>query len=185
MEYGTSPNCCTRLNTQVFARLLHFDCHCPWNAALGLLSQRTQTGLHTFLVSFPCDFGEKPQATKKKQSGRRKNNSSIIDRVCDASECLWGGVTCGAEALLRPVVYGQIPVNWDAVILQGQMGGLVPLVIGATQGHGGEQVEAYLAVGLGILDRCTVFGRFQLVCIEAWDRWSGAGYEMLIFLCPR
>lgn len=76
-------------------------------------------------------------------------------------------VTCGTEALLGPIVYGQVPGDWYAVVLEGQMRGLVPLMIGATQGHRGEQVKAYLAIGLGILNRCAIFSRFQLVCIKA------------------
>ena len=76
-------------------------------------------------------------------------------------------VTCGAEALLGPVVYAQVPGDRDAVILEGQMGGLIPLVVGAAQGHGRQEVKAYLAVGLGIFNGCTILSRFQLVCIKA------------------
>lgn len=91
------------------------------------------------------------------------------------------GLTCRAEALFRPIVYGQVPGYRDAVILKGQVGGLVPLVVGAAQGHRREQVKAYLAVGLGIFNRCTIFSWLQLVCIKAWEKSDMAGYEMLIF----
>lgn len=44
-------------------------------------------------------------------------------------------LTCRAEALLRPIIYVQVSGDGDAVILQGQVGGLVALVVGAAQGH--------------------------------------------------
>lgn len=78
-------------------------------------------------------------------------------------------LTRGAEALLGPVVYGQVPGHRDAVVLQGQVGRLVSLMVGPAQSHGREQVEAYLAVGLGVFDWRAVFGRLQLVCIKAWE----------------
>lgn len=76
------------------------------------------------------------------------------------------GLTCRAEPLLRPVIYGQVPANRYTVILQSQVGGLVPFMVSAAQGHGGEQVEAYLAVRLGVFNWCTIFSRLQLVCIK-------------------
>lgn len=76
------------------------------------------------------------------------------------------GLTCRAETLLRPIIYGQVPGNRDTVILKSQVGGLVTLVIGAAQGHRGEQVEAYLAVRLGIFNWGAIFSRLQLVCIK-------------------
>lgn len=79
-------------------------------------------------------------------------------------------VTCRAEALLRTIIYGEVPLDGNAVILEGQMSGLVPLVVGAAQSHRGEQVKAYLTVGLWVLDRCALLSRFELVCIKAWDR---------------
>lgn len=92
------------------------------------------------------------------------------------------GLTRRAETLLRPIVYGQVPGNRDAVVLQSQVGGLVPLVVGAAQGHGGEQVEAYLAIRLGIFNWCRIFSWLQLVCIKTWDRSNVDGYQMLIFI---
>lgn len=76
-------------------------------------------------------------------------------------------LTCRAEALLGPIIYVQVSGDGDAVILQGQVGGLVALVVGATQGHRREQVKAYLAVGLGVFNWRAIFGRLQLVCIKA------------------
>lgn len=44
-------------------------------------------------------------------------------------------LTCRAEPLLGPIIYVQVSGDGDAVILQGQVGGLVALVVGAAQGH--------------------------------------------------
>lgn len=91
------------------------------------------------------------------------------------------GLTCRAETLFRPVIHGQVPGNRDAVILKGQVWGLVSLVVGATQGHRWEQVKAYLAIRFGIFNRCAIFSWLQLVCIKAWDKSDMASYEMLMF----
>lgn len=86
---------------------------------------------------------------------------------------LFGGrheLTCRTEALLRPIIYVQVSGDGDAVILQGQVGGLVALVVGAAQGHRRKQVKAYLAVGLGVFNWRAIFGRLQLVCIKPLER---------------
>lgn len=79
--------------------------------------------------------------------------------------CISG--TCWTEALLGTIVNGQVVGHRDTVILQGEVGGLVPLVVGATQSHRGEQVEAQLAVGLGVLDGRALLSRFQLGRVQA------------------
>lgn len=45
-------------------------------------------------------------------------------------------LTCGAESLLGPVIYGQVSVDRHAVIFQGQMCWLVVFMVGTTQSHG-------------------------------------------------
>lgn len=74
--------------------------------------------------------------------------------------CISG--TCWTEALLGPIVNGQVVGHRDAVVLQGEVGGLVPLVVGTAQGHRREQVEAQLAIRLGVLDGRALLSRFQL-----------------------
>lgn len=97
---------------------------------------------------------------------------SVPWHIWPVGGCLRGGrhkLTRRAETLLRPIIYGQVPGHGDAVVLKGQVGWLVSLVVGPTQSHRREQVKAYLAVGLGVVDWRAVFGRLQLVCIKACE----------------
>lgn len=56
----------------------------------------------------------------------------------------------GAESLLGSLVQRQIMVHGDAVVLEGQMGGLVALVVCARQCYRRQQIEGDLAIGLGV-----------------------------------
>lgn len=98
----------------------------------------------------------------------RENGNSAVDWRSSRPHRL----TCGAETLLGPVVYSQVPSHRDAVVLQGQVGRLVSLVVGPAQRYRRQQVEANLAVGFGVFDGRAVFGRFQLVCVKAWGENS-------------
>ena len=45
-------------------------------------------------------------------------------------------LTCRAESLLGPVIYGQVSVYRHAVVFQGQMCWLVVFMVGTAQSHG-------------------------------------------------
>ena len=45
-------------------------------------------------------------------------------------------LTCRAESLLGPVIYGQVSVDRHAVVFQGQMCWLVVFMVGTAQSHG-------------------------------------------------
>ncbi|KAF3838755.1 hypothetical protein F7725_010523 [Dissostichus mawsoni] len=60
------------------------------------------------------------------------------------------------EALLRPVVDGQVPLHREAVVLQGEVGGLVPLVVGAAQSTEESRSKLIFPSGLGYSMGCTL-----------------------------
>ena len=86
--------------------------------------------------------------------------------------------TCWAEALLRTVEHGQVSLDRYGVVAQRQVDGLVVVVVGAGQGHGVEEVEADLVVGLGVLDGMALCCWLQLTVVRTCKQanipvWSG------------
>uniref|UniRef100_A0A0E9X4W9 Uncharacterized protein n=1 Tax=Anguilla anguilla TaxID=7936 RepID=A0A0E9X4W9_ANGAN len=69
---------------------------------------------------------------------------------------------CWTEPLLGSVINGQVLGDGNAVVLEGEVRGLVVLVVGPAQSHGGEQVEADLAIRLWVLDWGAVLRWLQL-----------------------
>jgi len=67
----------------------------------------------------------------------------------------------GAEALLGSLVKRQVVVHRNAVVLEGQMGGLVALVVRTSESHRREQIEGDLAIGLGVNNGLAGAGRLQ------------------------
>ena len=86
--------------------------------------------------------------------------------------------TCWAEALLRTIEHGQVSLDRYGVVVQRQVDGLVVVVVGAGQGHGVEEVEADLVVGLGVLDGLALCCWLQLTVVRTCKQanipvWSG------------
>lgn len=81
-------------------------------------------------------------------------------------------LTCRAEPLLRPVVYGQVSVYRYTVIFQGQMRRLVMFMVGATQSHGRQKVKTDLPVWFWILNRCAVLGWLELIRVRTFPSFE-------------
>jgi len=80
--------------------------------------------------------------------------------------------TGGAETLFRSVEHGQVPVDRDVVVFQGEVRGLVMVVVGATQGHGREEVEGDFVVRLRVLDGFAVGCCFQMFVVRTCEARS-------------
>lgn len=68
--------------------------------------------------------------------------------------------TCWTESLFRAVVDCQIMINRNRVIHQCQVGWLVMVVIGASEGYRGQKVKTHNSVWSRVVNNLTLFGWF-------------------------
>lgn len=75
-------------------------------------------------------------------------------------------LTGRAESTLWAIVNGQISLHWDRVILQGEMRGLITLVIRSCECNWGEQIKGHFVVGFGIVYGRALWRWFQFCVIS-------------------
>jgi len=71
-------------------------------------------------------------------------------------------LTSWAEPALRPVINTEIVLHRYSIVHQGQMRGLVMVVVCSRQGDRREEVKGNLAIGLRVFNGLTLFGRLEM-----------------------
>jgi len=74
---------------------------------------------------------------------------------------------CRTIVLLRAPEVGEIVLLGNRIVEEGEMRGLVMIMVGPGQSHRGQEVKTYFAVGLGIVDRLAVLHGLQLSVVSA------------------